>query len=175
MPYSRVGEYGQIIDLHSNKIASGNPESFGILEQRIFHLNYLVNKWMLHSSFGASFPANALFLSTSMSNWVNTMNQMSPSTSTNHDFQYTENILFLYIYILDQLIFYGTKEHVGDMFFQLAALLFETVFNDRTRTAMLESNMMNSAMIRSLEYYLNFFPLKNFWLDQFRNLLKQLN
>lgn len=49
----------------------------------------------------------------------------SPEVSSNGDKAMVDTLSFQYLYIVDQLIFYGTREQAGENYLQLANLLFK--------------------------------------------------
>jgi len=96
-----------------------------------------------------------------------------------------DDLKFTFTYIVDQLIYYGTKEYSGESYFQLACLLFCVLFQDEAFSTIapkrLKSNSDNddvwpSALLmyaKGLSYFLSFFPISNLSLETLRALHQQ--
>jgi len=130
--------FGNIIDFQSSSV---QKSSYNALECRIIRLLRDINRY-IETIKGTTKDLNA---------------------SVN-----ASNLYFKYHYIVDQLIYYGTREHSGDESFRLAILLFSSVFFYPAFGESLSVN--NNKWIATFTHFLNFFPYNNKYIDILRNL-----
>ncbi|ORX51768.1 hypothetical protein BCR36DRAFT_582810 [Piromyces finnis] len=135
--------FGNIIDFQSSSV---QKSAYNVLECRIIRLLREIDRYIE----------------------VSKSSTLKDHSNSNNAMVNTSNLYFKYHYLVDQLIYYGTREHSGDESFRLAILLFSSLFFYPTFGESLIVN--NSKWINSLTHFLNFFPYNNQYIDILRNL-----
>ncbi|OUM65110.1 hypothetical protein PIROE2DRAFT_7914 [Piromyces sp. E2] len=130
--------FGNIIDFQSSSV---QKSAYNALECRIIRLLREINRYIETTK--------------------GTMKDVNSSVNT-------ANLYFKYHYLVDQLVYYGTREHSGDESFRLAILLFSSLFFYPTFGESLIVN--NPKWIATFTHFLNFFPYNNKYIDILRNL-----
>ena len=84
---------------------------------------------------------------------------------------------FQLTYILDQLVYYGTKEYTGETYFHLAILLFRGLLDEELPLVQKNQDVGDretsiSSIIHRLGYFLSFFPYQSALLAKLRGVHK---
>ncbi|ORY06684.1 hypothetical protein LY90DRAFT_678342 [Neocallimastix californiae] len=134
--------FGNIIDFQSSSV---QKSSYKALECRIIRLLREINRYV---------------------------ESIKCSTKEVNSGSSIANLYFKYHYIVDQLIYYGTREHSGDESFHLAILVFTAIFFYPTFGESITIN--NSKWISTFSHFLNFFPYNSKYIDILRGLFMTL-
>ena len=130
--------FGNIIDFQSSSV---QKSAYNALECRIIRLLREINRYIENNK--------------------GTVKDINSSVNTT-------NLYFKYHYLVDQLVYYGTREHSGDESFRLAILLFSSLFFYPSFGESLIVN--NNKWIGAFTHFLNFFPYNNKYIDILRDL-----